>query len=190
MEDILNYVKDHSIIFIIIGVLLGIFVYSMYSVLLNKLNNAKYGKSTIISWIFPLNIYLLGKLVIHWIIGILLVIGLLFGICITFNISGLESIHDLLPNEYVLPYQIGYGVLILLFFIAAKFKLNRIIREGTSKDSSHTFINKDFDKKEEEIVIEKPVEPVEEMIKDNYQYNHTSLSSLNTHNDDNKNNPE
>jgi len=185
MDSIINYIEDHSVMFIAIGVLLGITIYSVIAVFLNKLYNAKYGKTTIMAWIPIFNIYLLGKLVIHSIIGLLLVIGLLFGICISFNISGLETIHNLLGKEYVLPYQITYGVIILLFFIVAKIKLKRIIREGSSKDTMNAFINKDYEEKEPEIVVTKPVEEPKEMIEDNYQYNHTSLSSLNTHNDNN-----
>ena len=187
MEDIINYVKDHSLIFIIIGSLLLITIYSVIAVFINKLSNAKHGKTTKVAWIFPLNIVLLGQLAVHWSIGLLLFIGLLFFVCISFNIPGLEMIHDLLPSNLVLPYQIGYGVILLLIFIIGKIKLNRIVREGTSRDSSNAFINKDFDKKEEKVVVEtNKVDEVEEMIKDNYQYNHTSLSSLNNHNDENK----
>ncbi len=186
MDNIINYIEDHSVMFIAIGVLLGITIYSVIAVFLNKLHNAKYGKTTILAWIPIFNIYVLGKLVIHSIIGLLLVIGLLFGICISFNISGLETIHNLLSKEYVLPYQITYGVFILLFFIVAKIKLKRIIRDGTGKDTMNAFINKDYEEKEPEIVVDtKPVEEPKEMIEDNYQYNHTSLSSLNTHKDDN-----
>lgn len=190
MESIINYINDHLTIFIIIGLLLVIVFYSMISVFLNELHNAKYGKTTILSWIPPFNVYILGKMVLHPIIGLLLVIGLLFGICISFNISGLEKVHNLLPSNYVLPYQITYGVIILAFFVIAKFKLKRIIRTGTSKDSSIEFINKDYDNKAPDLVAStKQVQEVKEMIEDNYKYNHTSLSSLNTHTDNNKDNP-
>ena len=188
MDNIINYVKDHSLIFIIIGSLLFIVLYSMIAVFLNKLNNGKYGKTTVMAWIFPFNIYLLGKLVLHSLVGLLLVIGLLFGICISFNLPGLETIHNLLPKEYVLPYQITYGAIILLFFIVAKIKLKKLIKNGYGKDTASAFINKDYNKPEPVIVVDKPLEEVKEMIEDNYQYKHTSLSELNTHNNENDNN--
>lgn len=188
MESVINYIKDLPFVFKIIAVLLVITIYSVISVLINKLYNAKHGKTTILAWIPPFNIFLLGTLVIHFIVGLLLVIGLLFGICISVNITGLETIHNLLPSEYVLPYQIAYIVIIVLLLLFGKSKLNRLIRNGATKDTANSFINKDYDNKEPDIVASKEeVKEVKEMIEDNYQYNHTSLSSLNTHND-NKNN--
>lgn len=187
MDTIINYIENHAVIFIIIGGLLLFIVYSMIAVFLNNLHNRKYGHTTILAWIPILNIFLLGKMTIHWIVGIILALLLLFGICITVDIKGLETIHNLLPKEYVLPYQIGLSIIILLLFIVAKFKIKKIIREGTGKDELSKFVSKDFDNKDPAIVgHSEQAEPVQETIKDNYNYNHTSLSSLNTH-DDKKN---
>ena len=187
MDTIINYIENHAVIFIIIGGLLLFIVYSMIAVFLNNLHNRKYGHTTILAWIPIFNIFLLGKMTIHWIVGIILALLFMFGICISFDIKGLETIHNLLPKEYVLPYQIGIGVIILILFIVAKFKLKKIIREGTGKDELSKFVSKDFDNKDPAIVgNSEEVQPVQETIKDNYDYNHTSLSSLTTH-DDKKN---
>ena len=193
MTDIIEFIKSQSVIVIIIIILILIFIYTMLAVLLNKLNNAKHGKTTILAWIPGLNIFLLGKLTIHWIIGIILFIGLLFGIIVSCDIKGLESIKGILPNQYVQVYQIVYLAIIVILFICAKLKTNKIIREGTGKDEMTTYISKDYEElaKEPKIVDEKPV--VEEQIKDNYQYNngdainnsnHTSLNDLNNQNNE------
>ncbi len=191
MNSIINYIESHSVIFIIIGSLVCFIFYSMIAVFLNNLHNREHGKTTILAWIPIFNIFLLGKLAIHWIVGILMAILFVFGIIITFNISGLETIHNLLPKEYVLPYQIGYGIIILILFIVAKIKLKRIIRSGTGKDELSKFVSKDFDNKDPAIVgnIEQ-VKEVTETIKDNYSYNHTSLSSLNNSTNNKEKNPQ
>lgn len=188
MENIINFIKNQSMVVIIIICLVLFGIYSMFAVFLNNVNNVKYGKPTILAWIPGFNIFLLGRLAIHWIIGILLAVALFFGVCISFNISGLETIHNLLPSEYVLPYQIAYGVIIVILALVAKAKYNKIVREGSGKDSMTSYINKDYDNRG--VVVSgntEEVKEVEEQIKDNYSYNHTSLSSLNNHIDDNNN---
>ncbi len=173
MQDIINFVKDQTFIVKVI-IFLGLFVlHSFFAVLLNKQNNAKYGKTTILAWIPVFNIFLLGKLAIHFLIGLLLVIGLFFGVCITFNINGLESIHNCLPSDYVVPYQIAYGVILLLLCIIVRIKYNKALRNGSAKDTMTAFIHKDYGDKEPEIKVDtKPT--VTETIKDNFQYNHHS----------------
>lgn len=187
MQDIIDLFMEQSIVVKVIIVLVLFVIHSMVAVFLNKLNNVKYGKTSIIAWIPILNLCLLGKFVFNIIGGLILLIVLLFGACISFNIPKLESIHDLLPNEYVLPYQIGCGVIVIILFIIAKVKLQRIIRNGLGKDSMTNYINKDYDNKEPVVT---PIEeqPVNEntMISDNFQYNHTSLSDLANH-EENKN---
>lgn len=189
MDSILNYIKDHLVVTIIIAVLVGFIIYAMFAVLINKLYSSKYGKETKLSWIPILNIYLLGKLVIHSIFGIILVLGMLALILVSFNIPGLDSLKNIIPSQYVLPYQIGYGVIILLFLIIGKMKLNRIIRDGKSKAYGNDFVNKNFEEKEPEVVVNtKPVNEVSESIRDNFQYNSSPLSNLNNlHNHDNQN---
>ena len=188
MQDVINYIKNQSIMVIVIVILVLFVIHSIFAVFLNKLNNAKYGKTTPIAWLPGFNIYLLGKLAIHWLIGLLLLGGFFLGICTEYTIPKLESIHNLLPNEYILPYQIAYVVIIVILFIMAKIKLNRIIKLGTGKDSMSSYINKDYDKKEPEIVTNtNQVNEVSETIKDNFKYNNTSLSSLSNHDINNVN---
>ena len=175
MDSIIDYINNHLIIFIIIGVLLVIIVYSVFAVLLNKLSSAKRGKTTILAWIPVLNIYLLGELVVHSIVGFILAFAFLFGICISFDIPNLEVIHNLLPLKYVLPYQVGFSVIILILVIVGKLKLNRIIREGTGKDVHSLFINKDFDEKEPEVVVNNnSAVKNSPTIADNFNYNNAS----------------
>ncbi len=192
MEKVIDLFNSQTIIVKIIVILTIIFIYTMFSVLLNKLNNAKYGKNSIIAWIPGLNVFLLGKLVIHWIIGILLFLGLIFGILITFKITCLEMIYNLLIPSYVNIYQIVYLFLIIILFILGKLKLNKIIRDGSGKDDSSQYITKDYSEEEKKPEIVTPKEEVVEQIQDNYQYtnntnntNHTSLSDLNNNSKEN-----
>ena len=148
MQSVIDFILKQSLLIKVIIVLLLIVIYSMFAVILNKLHSAKYGKTTPLVWVPIINIYLLGKLVIHAIFGVILILGLLFGICISFNIKGLESIHNVMPKEYVFPYQIAYLLIILILFIIAKLKHNRIVLNGTAKDEYSAFVSKDFEKKE------------------------------------------
>lgn len=194
MTGIIEYFKSHLMIILVIGGLLLIVLYTMFAVFLNKLSNMKRGKTTPLVWLPVINVYLLGKLVVNSIIGLLLVILLLYGIIISFDIPGLEIVKVLkLPSTYVLPYQIGYFIMILSLVVIGKSKLNQIIREGTGKDEMSTFIAKDYDDKEPVITTETVPKKIEEGIQDDYQYNHTSLSDLsklnsNSNNNDNSNN--
>ncbi len=192
MNNIIEFVKTQTTIVKIIIVLVLLVIYVVFAVLLNKLNNAKHGKSSKLAWIPGLNLFLLGKLVIHWLFGILLILGFLFGIIVVTNIKGLEVISNLLPREYTDIYVIGYLALIVVLVIMAKLKLNKIIRDGTGVDNMSSFVSKKFqEEKKPEVVVDKKEEVVEQ-IQDNYQYNsnpsnHTSLKDLNNQNNNEEN---
>lgn len=186
----MNFFNDHKTIIILIGCLLLIVIYSMISVFINKLNSAIHGKTTIFAWVPVTNGYLIGKLVVNRVIGVLLSILFLFGIFISVDIPGLESIKKIIPNEIVIPYITIYVVIIIALLLVGKSKLNRIIREGTGNDEMSKFIAKDYSEKEP--IVTEPIKPkeIQEGIKDEYQYNHTSLSEVSHLNDNsNKNNP-
>lgn len=185
----MDFFNEQPLVVIVIIGLLIILAYSIVSVLINKLNNVINGKTTILAWIPVTNTYLLGKLVVNKVIGILLSVLLLFGIIISFNIPGLENIKNLIPSGVVLPYKVCYGLLIIVLLLIGKSKLDKIIREGNGKDAMSKFIAKNYDDKES--ITTEEVKPKEvETIKDEYQYNHTSLSDLSHLNDNsNKNNP-
>ena len=171
MDSIVNYINEHLVISIIVGSLLVFSIYSVFAVLLNKIYSAKYGKTTIIAWIPVLNIYLLGKLVIHSVFGLLLVIGFIFGICISFKIPYLESINLVMPKDYVLPYQISYGVIILLLVIIGKIKLNSMIRRGEVKSNNDIILNREYENKELGDLISNHVDEPQQMINDDFSYN-------------------
>ena len=184
----MEFFNDHKTIIIVIACLLLFVIYSVISVFINKLSDAVKGKTTILSWIPPFNVYLLGELVVNKIIGILLSIMFLFGIIIA--IPNIKFISNVIPKEIVLPYLIVYVLIIIILLLIGKSKLNRIIREGTSNDEMSRFIAKDYN--DVEPVKEETIKPkeIEESIKDEYQYNHTSLSEVSHLNDNsNKNNP-
>lgn len=186
----MEFFNDHKTIIIVIACLLLFVIYSVISVFINKLSDAVKGKTTILSWIPPFNVYLLGELVVNKIIGVLLSIMLLFGIIVSVDIPWLESIKKIIPSEIVTPYIVFYLLIIIILLLIGKFKLNRIIREGTSNDEMSRFIAKDYN--DVEPVKEETIKPkeIEESIKDEYQYNHTSLSEVSHLNDNsNKNNP-
>ena len=190
MLDIMDFFNPHSVIVKIIMGLVIIFAYSMFSVFINKVHNAVHGKTTVFAWIPGTNVLVLGKLAAGWIVGIIMFLGLLFGICITFDIKGLEVVKNIMPKEYVFPYQIGYIVLLVILFIVAQIKLKKIIRSGTGKDEFSKYVSKDFDKSNTVVAVtdDSVIKPqVEEQIKDNYQYNNVKLTDLSNH--DNEENP-
>ena len=188
----MDFFNDNKTIFILIGGLLLIVAYSMVSVLINKLNDAIHGKITVLAWVPVTNVYLLGKLVVNKIMGILLAVLLLYGIIIAIDIHGLEVLQALkLPASYVVPYLAIYALMIFLLVVVGKSKLNKIIREGTGNDEMSRFIAKDYDDKEPVVTETPKPKEIQEGIKDDYQYNHTSLSDLSKLNNNNsdKNNP-
>ena len=171
---------------IAVGSLLAITLYSIFAVFLNKLYTAKTGKTTFLAWVPGFNIYLLGRLAVHWTIGLLLILALLFGICISFEIPYLESIYSIMPKEYELPYQIGYGILFVIILIVGKIKLNNLIRTGASKETGSIFINKDYNKKEPEIVVNN--KPVDNNIQNSgNDFYHPNVSESSSNNNGNNN---
>ena len=187
----MDFFNDNKTIFILIGGLLLIVAYSMVSVLINKLNDVIHGKTTVFAWLPITNVYLLGKLVVNKIIGILLAVLLLYGIILVIDIPSLEVLQTLkLPASYVVPYFAIYALMIFLLVVVGKSKLNKIIREGTGNDEMSRFIAKDYDDKEPVITEAPKPKEIQEGIKDEYQYNHTSLSDLSKlNNNSDKNNP-
>lgn len=172
MQDIINFVKGQSTMVIIIICTILFIIYSMFAVLLNKLNNVKYGKSTIFAWIPGINVILLGKLVVHWSIGVLLFFALLFGICISYPIPYLEKVYTSMPSEYVLIYQVVYILIIFILFIIGKVQLDKIIQTGTGKDAMSLFVSKKLSEKEPEFTIQSaPINTSHETINDNFHYN-------------------
>ena len=187
----MNFFNDHKTIIMLILGLVIIVAYSMISVFINKLNNAVHGKVTILAWVPPTNVYILGSLVANKIVGILLAILLIYGVIISVDIPGLEVLQTLkLPSVYVIPYFAIYALMIFFLVVLGKAKLNKIIREGTGNDEMSKFIAKDYDNKEPVITETPKPQEIQEGIKDEFQYNHTSLSDLSHLNDNsNKNNP-
>ena len=129
-----QYIKDHLVIVVIITFLIIIFIYSIIAVFLNKLNKAMYGKTTWMAWIPGFRTYLLGKLTIHPIVGIILVLGMVLCFSITITINGTSKVYQILPDNIITPYIITYFAIIVVLFIYAFIKTNTIIRKGEAKD--------------------------------------------------------
>lgn len=183
MQDIINFVKGQSTVIIIIICVILFAIYSMFAVLLNKLNNVKSGKTTILAWVPGINVILLGKLVVHWSVGIILFFALLFGVAISYPIPYLEKVYTSMPKEYVLVYYAVYLGLIVVLTVIGKLQLDRIIQMGTGKDSMSLFVSKKLIDKEPEPI--KTINNVPEAIKDNFEYNISSNDNSNNTNNQN-----
>ena len=150
VDDVINYISDHLIIFIIIFSLVGILLYSMTAVFFNKLNKEKYGKTTWMAWIPIFRLFLLGKLTIHWIFGIILVLGLFCCVSISLTIDGVSKTYEILKENIREPFMIIYIGIVVVLYVFAHIKLSNIRRSGkgySSKISINSQIVSEYDKK-------------------------------------------
>lgn len=107
---------------IVIAILLLIHI--MLAITLNKLNKNKYQKSTPMSWLPIFNIYLLGKLAIHKVFGIILIISMVLGIKITIPTNGEESVYGLPDNIRNIINIVNISLFLLFFVIVIIKSLN------------------------------------------------------------------
>ncbi len=139
-KDVFQYYKDHLVMFIVIFTLIGIFIYSVTAVFLNKLNKEMYGKTTWMAWVPIFRIFLLGKLAIHWIVGIILVLGLPCTISITIITNGVGKDYAILPDNIREPFMIVYIALVIALYVFAHIKLSNIRVNGKGY-SSKTYVD-------------------------------------------------
>ena len=140
LKDIYQYYLDHMTMFIIIFSLIGIFIYSMTAVFLNKLNKEMYGKTTWMAWVPIFRIFLLGKLTIHWIVGIILFLGLPCTISVTIMTNGVGKDYAILPTNIREPFMIVYIALCIALYVYAHIKLSNIRINGKGY-SSKTYVD-------------------------------------------------
>ena len=139
MDGIINFIKDHIVVISIIIGLLAIFLYVIYAVFLNKLNKAMHGKTTWMAWVPIINIYLLGKLTVHMVVGIILALGIFLTFGIYWKADGIETYYSILPKNTQDIYTIIYCGIVVVFYICAHFKLKRLIIEGRAKSEFDSF---------------------------------------------------
>lgn len=129
-----DYIKSHLVVILIIIFLLVVFLYCIVAVLLNRLNRAMCGKTTCLAWIPVCRTFLLGKLTIHTVVGIILAIGMFLGISITIKTDGIEKVYSILPQNVITPYVITYSAILVALFVYAVIKTKTLEREGKSKE--------------------------------------------------------
>ena len=125
-SDYVNYVQKTVGILLIVIVLLSFFLYIMYALFLNKLNNVMYGKGTIMAWLPIFNIYLLGKLAFNRLIGLLLIILSIF--CVSGEVTIMDKTYNLsiFPANITKIIAIVYVIFVIALYIYAHFKYKRL----------------------------------------------------------------
>lgn len=121
----------------IFSIILVIGLYIAEAIILNSLNKKMYGKGTALAWIPICNIYLLGKLTIHKIMGWILVALFFLTGNTTVAINGLKKTYSILPagiNSFVKNiYSIGvFGLFI--YAIVKNVQLKNILNNGQTND--------------------------------------------------------
>ena len=203
INDIMTFIKDRIIVISIIASLLVLFIYVICSVTINKLNKAHYGKNTWMAWIPPFNFYLLGKLTIHTVFGIILALGSFLTVGVTITNNGVQEYYSILPENIIVPYSIVYSSIVVILLIVAFFKSKRMIMNGEVKNDELNYsqninnnLNRPFIEKKNvnNSANTTNVGNNKSNSNQNFNYNNTSeitkisLSSINTHNDDNNSN--
>lgn len=122
MESLLGAMAGFLIVILL--VVLG--VYIACSIFLNKFNKLVYGKGTPMCWIPIANIYLLGKLTVNKIVGWILVICVFLTAEYTTTINGVETVHNILPEGISSVVSTIYGIAVLVLFIYAIVKYNKL----------------------------------------------------------------
>lgn len=84
--------------FFIIILIVGLIIYIITSIFLNKLNKLMYGKGTPMAWIPIFNIYLLGKLTVNKLVGWILIVCIFITGSYSTTVNGVETTHDILPK--------------------------------------------------------------------------------------------
>lgn len=103
----------------IIGAIMIIAVYILIGLLLSKLNKLIYGKNTVMAWIPPFNVYLLGKLTVGKWLGWFLVL------CDIFN-SSLDKKIPIFPELLGNTIEEVYSLGVIVLFICAIIKYDRL----------------------------------------------------------------
>lgn len=159
-NEIYNYILDHLVIFIIIFSLIGILIYSVTAVFLNKLNNEMYGKNTWMAWIPGFRAFLLGKLTIHLVMGIILFVSLICTISFSLNIDGVDKTFAILPTNIREPFTIIYISLCIILYVCAHIKLSNIRTKGkgySSKIEVNEVDNSNYEKRKIELPVESEI---------------------------------
>ena len=122
----------------IVGLLvifIGIGIYIVQAIFLNKFNKLVNGKGTALAWIPICNIYLLGKLTINKLVGWILVICVFLTGSYTVTINGVETTHTILPDGISSIFSKLYSIVVLALFIYAIVKYSKL------KNNSNTNVD-------------------------------------------------
>lgn len=150
-------------LFLIFGIIF-IVIYVLLALLLSNLNKQVYGKKSIIAWIPILNLYLLGKLTVNKLVGILLIVANLISYNYSITINGVEKTYSILPNSirYLISGIVSIVTLVLYGMAIAKYikivskgAINNSIKEANQSNTNIT------DKKkvvEAEVIKEEKIE--------------------------------
>lgn len=117
-------------IFLIVFLVIVIAVYIVVGIFLNKFNKLVYGKGTPMAFIPFANVYLLGKLTVNKVVGLLLVFVPILTGTFTTNINGIENTYTLLPVDIsskvsIITNIVTFGLFIYAIFLYFKLKKDK-----------------------------------------------------------------
>ena len=117
-------------IFLIFFLVIVIAVYIVVGIFLNKFNKLVYGKGTPMAFIPFANVYLLGKLTVNKVVGLLLVFVPILTATFTTNINGIENTYTLLPVDIsskvsIITNIVTFGLFIYAIFLYFKLKKDK-----------------------------------------------------------------
>jgi hypothetical protein len=140
--DIMNLIMTYFIFFAVVLII----IYILISIFLNKFNKLLYGKGTCMSWLPGFQTYLLGKLAINKVIGLIMVIMLILksSFKIT-NSDGITSTFTFFSENIRLKLSTLYHTIFLVLLIYAIIKYNKLKKNVSENKinnvSSQTIIN-------------------------------------------------
>lgn len=126
---------------LILGAILLV-LYTVQAVILSETHKLRYGKKSFMAWIPGLNFYILGKVALNRIFGILLFLSVALTGTITFGTPGEETVVNLLPKDIndmisnILPY------IIIIFYIITIIRYKVLLNRGGVDKSAARVVSK------------------------------------------------
>lgn len=113
------------------AILILVILYIIQGIILTKLNKLMYGKGTPMAWIPIVNIYLLGKLTIHKIVGWSFIICMVLTGTFTVTINNVQKVYTLFPNEIREIIYVILDITTFALFFYAIYKYFKLKKENT-----------------------------------------------------------
>ena len=147
MENLILTMIMSTIILLIIGIV----IYVIQAIFLNKFNKLVYGKGSLLAWIPFANYYLLGKLTVNKIVGWILVLINALTIKVTTTLNGVETTSSIFPenihsivSKIIQIITIGFYIYAIIKYFKLK-KDNKKNKEQVTSTTSNQIDNLNTD---------------------------------------------